>query len=354
MNPKVSIIIPCYGVEKYLDRCLESVVNQTLQEIEIILVDDKSPDKVPIMCEEWAKKDPRISVVHKEKNEGLGFARNTGMKKVSGEYVAFLDSDDFIDKQMYQKLYETAKRYADLQAVFCSVNRVDALGNIYAVNQEYDSFTEITSNEECRRIGMEIVSPMAKTSLLKYTQSVWHGIYNFDFIKRNHLHFCSEREFISEDIIFDIDFMSVANHIAYVPEAYNYYCDNSTSLSKTFRKDRFEKTIKMWQEICRRYKALGYPLVAQVCANKYVIGQGRNFIYSCFRNNFSFLERWRMIKEVISCGEVWSIAIDSKTKKILPISILFFYYIIKLKSTMLAFGYGYLKMLVDNIKSNHR
>ena len=105
-TPKVSIIVPCYGVEKYLDRCLNSLVSQTLQDIEIILVDDKSPDNVPIMCDEWARKDNRIKVIHKEVNEGLGYARNTGLKYVEGEYVAFVDSDDYVDTDMYRKLYE--------------------------------------------------------------------------------------------------------------------------------------------------------------------------------------------------------------------------------------------------------
>ena len=93
---KYSIIVPVYGVEKYLDQCVESVLAQSFTDFELILVDDKSPDNCPAMCDSWAQKDARIRVVHKPVNEGLGFARNTGMDAAQGEYVTFLDSDDYI------------------------------------------------------------------------------------------------------------------------------------------------------------------------------------------------------------------------------------------------------------------
>lgn len=90
---KVSIIVPIYNVEKYLCRCMDSLLNQTLKDIEIIMVDDGSPDNCPQMCDEYAKKDSRVKVIHK-KNAGLGEARNSGLKIISGKFVAFVDSDD--------------------------------------------------------------------------------------------------------------------------------------------------------------------------------------------------------------------------------------------------------------------
>ena len=95
MNPLVSVIIPVYKVEKYLDRCIESVVNQTYKNLEIILVDDGSPDNCPAMCDTWAERDARIKVIHK-KNGGLSDARNVALDIVKGEYVTFVDSDDMI------------------------------------------------------------------------------------------------------------------------------------------------------------------------------------------------------------------------------------------------------------------
>ena len=111
---KVSVIVPVYNVEKYLDRCMQSLLNQTLKDIEIIMVDDGSPDNCPKMCDDYAKQDSRVKVIHK-KNAGLGLARNSGLEVATGEYVAFVDSDDFTDVDAYRSLYENAqKRNADV------------------------------------------------------------------------------------------------------------------------------------------------------------------------------------------------------------------------------------------------
>ena len=106
---KVSIIIPVYNVEKYIDKCVQSARNQTMQDIEIILVDDESPDGCPQICNDYAKNDSRIKVVHK-KNGGLGFARNSGLEVATGKYVTFLDSDDFVDLHTYEHLYGIATK----------------------------------------------------------------------------------------------------------------------------------------------------------------------------------------------------------------------------------------------------
>ncbi len=110
MNCKVSVIIPCYSVEKYLDRCLNSVINQTYQYIEIILVDDGSTDSTPTLCDEWATKDSRIRVIHKA-NDGLANARNTGIEICTGDYVMFVDSDDYIEPDMVEFLLNLAVQY---------------------------------------------------------------------------------------------------------------------------------------------------------------------------------------------------------------------------------------------------
>ena len=104
-NPLISVIIPVYNVEKYLDRCIESVVNQTYRNLEIILVDDGSPDRCPQICDDWSTKDPRIRVIHKA-NGGLSSARNTGLQNSNGEYLYFIDSDDWIELDMLQSLYD--------------------------------------------------------------------------------------------------------------------------------------------------------------------------------------------------------------------------------------------------------
>ena len=107
ISPKVSIIVPIYNVEKYLRQCLDSIVNQTLKDIEIILVDDGSTDSCPSICDEYASKDKRIIVIHKE-NAGLGAAYNTGLDIAKGDYIGFVESDDFIELNMYEELYNKA------------------------------------------------------------------------------------------------------------------------------------------------------------------------------------------------------------------------------------------------------
>lgn len=104
----ISVIVPIYKVQDYLDECIESIINQTFSNIEVILVDDGSPDRCPQMCDEWAKRDSRIRVVHK-KNGGLSSARNAGLDVANGEYISFVDSDDFICKDALENLYNRIK-----------------------------------------------------------------------------------------------------------------------------------------------------------------------------------------------------------------------------------------------------
>ena len=116
MNAKISVIIPIYKVEQYLDECVESVVNQTYTNLEIILVDDGSPDHCPELCDRWAEKDARIKVIHKE-NGGLSDARNAGIDVAVGDYIGFVDSDDWIKTDMYEKMLQALiKENADICA----------------------------------------------------------------------------------------------------------------------------------------------------------------------------------------------------------------------------------------------
>ena len=123
MNPLISVIVPVYKAEKYLDKCVQSIVNQTYKNLEIILVDDGSPDNCPEMCDEWAKKDSRIKVIHKE-NGGVSSARNAGLDNSFGDYIGFVDSDDFIENDFYECLYDNlVENGADIS--FCTFKTLD-------------------------------------------------------------------------------------------------------------------------------------------------------------------------------------------------------------------------------------
>lgn len=121
--PLISVIIPVYKVEKYLNQCVESVLTQSLSDIEVILVDDGSPDNCPDMCDAYAAMDARIRVIH-QKNLGLAGARNTGFRIAKGEYVAFLDSDDYVLPDAFAKLHAKAVEY-DADIVFSQVQYFD-------------------------------------------------------------------------------------------------------------------------------------------------------------------------------------------------------------------------------------
>ncbi len=112
-NPLISVIVPIYNVEKYLPRCVDSILNQSYKNLEVILVDDGSPDNSPKICDEYAKQDNRIKVVHKQ-NGGLSDARNAGMEVATGEYVSFIDSDDWVDADFISELYKGIKSGADV------------------------------------------------------------------------------------------------------------------------------------------------------------------------------------------------------------------------------------------------
>lgn len=136
-TPLISVIVPVYKVEKYLDRCVQSIVDQTYRNLEIILVDDGSPDNCPAMCDAWAEKDKRVKVIHKE-NGGLSDARNAGMTAASGEYIGFVDSDDWLNAPMYQYLYEAIDATGS-DIASCGAKRVWADGKaeqeVCAVNR---------------------------------------------------------------------------------------------------------------------------------------------------------------------------------------------------------------------------
>ena len=133
-SPKVSVIVPVYNTEKYLEQCITSITSQTIKEIEIIIVDDGSREECAVLCDLLAKTDDRIQVIHKQ-NAGPGLARNTGMEAATGEYIGFVDSDDYIKPEMYDALYNAAqKNSADL--VVSGISFVG--GNTFGKSGEYE------------------------------------------------------------------------------------------------------------------------------------------------------------------------------------------------------------------------
>lgn len=243
-KPVISIIIPVYNVEKYLNRCMESVINQSLKNIEIILVDDGSPDNCPQLCDEWAAKDSRIKVVHKN-NEGLGLARNTGMQYATGEYLAFIDSDDYVDLRMYEILYEKATALnADI--VYCGYK----YGLKDGTFEDRNDFSQETIFDDKAKIEEHSMNYFYPINSRQMMMSVWHSIYKKDIIKTP---FYSEREVVSEDLHFQLSAILNSKKIVYIPDSLYYYCYNGESLSRNFNFKKIYKIKRLTELLINLY-----------------------------------------------------------------------------------------------------
>ena len=206
----VSVVLPIYNVEKYLNRCVKSVVNQSYKNLEIILVDDGSPDNCPTLCEDWAKKDSRIKVVHK-KNAGLGYARNTGIENATGEYICFFDSDDYIALDAIEKAYSLAVKEKSDIVVFgiCDVKSNGETGKTVIPKTEKVTYS---GNEVQNVFLADLIGPDVKNGTqTNLWMSAWASMYSLDMIRKASWKFVSEREIISEDIY------SLLDCIVYVP-----------------------------------------------------------------------------------------------------------------------------------------
>lgn len=247
LENKVSIIIPVYNVESYLEQCVTSLVNQTYQNIEIILVDDGSKDKSGFICEKLAEKDCRITVIHKE-NAGLGFARNTGLDLASGEYVTFIDSDDFVEKDLIQNLMEGLKKFSADTCVG-GYRRVSASGKeLYKEQYELRTYCGEQVYQEffLRMLG----SAPDKHDSIK--MSVWNSLYSMDLIKKNNIRFFSERVMISEDVIFNSDYYKYAKCVSVINSVSYCYRITEGSVTNKYKPDRTEMVCLLYEEMERR------------------------------------------------------------------------------------------------------
>ena len=253
----VSVVVPVYNVEQYLDRCIESVVNQTYHNLEIILVDDGSPDNCPRKCDEWADEDSRIKVIHK-KNEGLGMARNTGIENAIGEYICFFDSDDYVALDAIEKAYQCISAYhADIVH----------FGSFSIGSDGKEKDCRIPQTEKMLYQGDEVQNYIlpnlmganprtGKSSNLWIT--AWTCMYSMRVIQKTNWRFVSERQYNSEDSYSHLILYKDITRVAVLPEALYYHCENAMSLSLAYRKDRYER-IKFWYEECLKVcNIIGY------------------------------------------------------------------------------------------------
>jgi len=254
----VTVVVPVYKTEKYLERCMESIVNQSYRKLEIILVDDGSPDSCPQLCENWVQKDSRIKVVHKA-NAGLGMARNTGIDCAKGEYICFCDSDDYIALDTISNAVELACRdQADL--VLYGLNMVGADGKILKACPPSTDKTCYRDTEILEFILPNMIEGSSKVGQnFNLNMSSCACLFSMKLIRESNWRFVSEREYISEDYYSLLKLYNYVRTVSVLKQACYYYCYNESSLTHVFRPDRYERVCHCYRAMLKIAQQLKYP-----------------------------------------------------------------------------------------------
>lgn len=229
----ISIIIPIYKVEKYLDRCVQSVVNQTYKNLEIILVNDGSPDNCPQICDEWASKDNRIKVIHKS-NGGVSSARNEGLKNVTGEYVVFIDADDYVSKDFLQNLISVANN-EQVDIVISGFTIVDDKGN-----------KKLVSKQEVTELSIDNIDCFMDLVVDGFFDISCNKLYKAKLIKNAF----KEGLPLGEDRIFNLDYFKEINNKVIINNSTGYfYISNPTSACHKKRKNIYNILVVSHDEL---------------------------------------------------------------------------------------------------------
>lgn len=248
MSIKVSVVMPVYNAEKYLAKSIDSMLNQTLKEIELILVNDGSRDKSLNICEEYAKRDSRITVINK-KNEGACIARNTGIDLAKGKYIQLIDADDYIENNMLEEQYNLAEE-TNAEVVMCGmkfdIHQKD--GQVIISESHYKNLV-LKSQEEIKPIFMDLFDNL----LFNYTHN---KLYNAEFLKKNNLKFIEWLP-IDQDTNFNIDVFKNLNKLTISTKSYYHYVKTfeetivtryhaNKFAVRTFRYDRLKELLENW------------------------------------------------------------------------------------------------------------
>ncbi|MGB3159726.1 MAG: glycosyltransferase family 2 protein [Carnobacterium sp.] len=240
MSPTISIIVPVYNVEKYLRQCIESILNQKYQDFELILVNDGSTDLSKEICEEYLKKDRRIKLENK-KNGGLSSARNVGLNVAVGEYIGFIDSDDWIHEDMYERLVNHAIDHKS-DIVACNLLAMDR-------NGIFKSFNRLAENQEFNRT--EAMMEIYKNKVLTFSSC--NKIFNKNLF--NELRFVEGIILEDKDISYKL--IDKANRISYIKDSLYYYRYNNKSILRSSfsikRIDEFKVQLDMYNYYKENY-----------------------------------------------------------------------------------------------------
>lgn len=239
---KISVIIPVYNVEKYIRKCVDSVINQTLKDIEIILVNDGSPDNCPAICDEYEKTDSRIKVIHK-KNGGVSDARNAGIDIATGEYLVFVDSDDWIEPNTCEILFDEAtENNAEfvIPAYYIEAKNGTTIKHIF--NERKIIFGPDNIKEKLfRRMLCLTKEELKYPEQIDALSGICAKLYKRSIICDNNIRFIDRKLIFSEIVDFHFRYMQYVNTAVYIDvPLYHYIRTNITSGTTAYRKDFFE------------------------------------------------------------------------------------------------------------------
>ena len=231
---KLSIIVPCYKVEKYLPRCLDSLVNQTLKDNEIICINDGSPDNCINILKNYKEKYGNKIVIIDKENEGVWRGRKDGVKKAKGEFIGFVDSDDYVALDYAEKLYNAAiSKNADISV--CGFDRIDLdTGKLY-------------SREMCKPESKEIIVSKNPGDMLELNGAPWNKIYRAELLKKMHDMVNVPR--VLDDMMFLQLIYINANKIVFIPDSLVFYMVRKDSIINTVKKDAIKPTYESMKEV---------------------------------------------------------------------------------------------------------
>lgn len=289
----VSIIVPIYNSEKYLYQCINSIINQTYDNIEIILVDDGSTDKSVEICREFAERDQRIKFLS-QINSGPSVARNIGINHAKGNYIQFVDSDDTLEKNATEELVNAIRKGFDL--VICGYKIVQMNKNIYRVPSISGNFSR---ESFLKRFGVFIKDNLINSPVNK--------LYRRDILNNNYIRF-DENINLGEDLIFNLQYLEYCNKISVIPDVlYKYQKFNTNSLTQGYRKELFQnqqmlfKTIKRFMKKNKIYNGSNKEFLAVSFSNSIVISLANFFHEHC---ELDSKEIKREIKNIIQNDDV--------------------------------------------------
>ncbi len=244
----ISVIVPVYNVEEYLVRCVESIKNQTYRNLEIILVDDGSPDSCPDICDQMALDDTRIKVIHKQ-NGGQGLARNSGIEIATGKYVAFVDSDDWMSEDYIEKLYSAiSQNNADI--VIASHSVANDFENI--IPQQLRIKDGVYSGDDVKnKILLPIIGPDVDCAKdVQIESAAWGKLHRLDIVKEKDIRFPSERVAVGEDMFFNAQYLYYSKCAVVINDFGYRYFENLKSTTRKYNPLRYERTLNFYTNAC--------------------------------------------------------------------------------------------------------